>query len=116
MLFEGGFDPGIKERYRAIYFGQFVGNQLVGVNSGHLTSRTDFRSRGLCVLPESRGQGFGASLLEAVIRHGRENGATRIWSYPRESARAVYEKKGFHFTERRLRESDRNRYAYLEIS
>lgn len=115
MLFGGGYDPGIKERYPAVYFGLFVEERLVGVNSGHFTSPVDFRSRGLCVLPEFRGRGLGASLLRAVIHHAREEGAARIWSYPRESAWAVYEKQGFHLTGRRLRESDPNHYAFLDF-
>jgi GNAT superfamily N-acetyltransferase/organic radical activating enzyme len=115
MLFEGGYDPGIKERYPAVYFGLFVDGRLAGVNSGHFTSRVDYRSRGLCVLPEFRGQGFGVTLLEAVVKHAREAGAARVWSYPRESAWPAYEKAGFCLTDRRLRENDRNHYAFLEL-
>jgi GNAT superfamily N-acetyltransferase len=71
MLFEGGYDTGIKERYPAVYFGLFVSGQLVAVNSGHFSSPTDFRSRGLCVLPEFRGCGHAGTLLDMVIRYGR---------------------------------------------
>lgn len=113
MLFDGGFDMSIRENHPPTFWGAFWGNRLVGVNSGHFTSAEDFRSRGLCVLPDFRGKGIGRRLLQTTSDHARSRGARRVWSYPKLSSWGVYEKSGFEKTSRTLRPEDENRYAAL---
>ena len=44
----------IYKKYFPYFFGAYVDGKLAGVNSGHKTSETNFRSRGLYVLEEYR--------------------------------------------------------------
>lgn len=78
------------------YFGYYIDNKLVGVNSGHTTVFASFRSRGLYVSPEYRNQSIGLKLLKHTIEVGRNlYSADIVWSYPRKEALNVYEKAGF---------------------
>lgn len=54
-----------------------------------------WRVRGMATLPASRGRGAGTAVLEALIAHAREHGATRIWCNARAPALAFYERSGF---------------------
>ena len=42
------------EYYIPTFFGVFNNNNLIGVNSGHATSKYNYRSRGIYILPEYR--------------------------------------------------------------
>jgi GNAT superfamily N-acetyltransferase len=116
MLFHGGFNRDIRDRYEPVFFGAFSGSELVGVNSGHFTAPGEFRSRGLCVLPPYRGKGLGLLLLRRTLEHARGQGARLVWSYPKEKAWKVYERAGYRQTDRVLRDGDENRYAYVELA
>jgi GNAT superfamily N-acetyltransferase len=84
------------EKVMTHYFGYYIDDKLVGVNSGHTTALITFRSRGLYVLPEYRNQGIGLKLLKHTIKFGFEKYTDDIvWSYPRKEALNVYEKAGF---------------------
>ena len=54
-----------------------------------------WRIRGMATAPEARGRGAGAAILEALVRHALDHGATRIWCNARVRARALYERGGF---------------------
>jgi ribosomal-protein-alanine N-acetyltransferase len=52
----------------------------------------------IAVTPDTRGQGVGARLLDAMIERSRESGGTEMWLEVRESnasARALYDSRGF---------------------
>lgn len=53
----------------------------------------------IAVLPEARGKGVGAALLEAVKRKGREMGCCKVTLEVREDndARRLYERSGFEY-------------------
>ena len=55
-----------------------------------------WRIRGMATAPEARGRGAGAAVLDALVGHALEQGATRIWCNARTSARSFYERGGFH--------------------
>ena len=72
-----------------IYFGAYVNNRLVGVNSGHVTGES-YRSRGLYVFPEARNKGIGNRLLSVTVEEAIKNNAKYVWSIPRKSALKTY--------------------------
>jgi GNAT superfamily N-acetyltransferase len=48
----------------------------------------------MATVERARGQGIGAALLHACIRHARDAGATRVWCHARVPARSLYERAG----------------------
>jgi GNAT superfamily N-acetyltransferase len=76
------------------FFGAVMDGKVVGVNSGHATG-TGYRSRGLFVFPEHRGQNLGVHLLQKIMNQGLIDGHEYCWSMPRASALSSYIKAGF---------------------
>lgn len=91
----GGYDKEI-EKNTPTFFGVFIADKCVGVNSGHATGNTQYRSRGIYVFPEYRGKGFSQILFQAIETQGRSEGKHVLWSMPRESALPAYERYGFN--------------------
>lgn len=81
--------------YPATFFGIYDQDKLIAVNSGHLTTDTEYRSRGLWVDPEYRGMGLAHMILLATIDQAKQENAQMIWSIPRLSALSAYERVGF---------------------
>ena len=81
--------------YTASYFGIFYNKNLIGVNSGHKSSKTEYRSRGLWVDLEYRRQGLGVLLLQKTQDQARIENCSLIWSIPRKESLAVYLSAGF---------------------
>ena len=100
----------------AVYLGLFQGDQLVGVNSGHLCSDNTWRSRGLWVDPEHRGSGWGSRLLVATIALAPED-CGRAWSFPRRTSWSSYERAGFRLVSdwQASDTSDANAYCLRDI-
>lgn len=94
MLYLGGYDLSIKH-YPPFFLGIYLSGELVAVNSGVRTSKKQYRSRGLWVAPEARGNSFGKMLLNHTAAQGMEEGCETIWSIPRKSAMNTYEAAGF---------------------
>lgn len=94
MVYLGGYDIN-NMSCTPTFIGYIQDSKIIGVNSGHSCSDGSFRSRGLYVYPEYRGQGIGIKLLEGVIKIAREKKAKFIWSYPKKSSWSTYEKAGF---------------------
>ncbi|HXD54448.1 MAG TPA: GNAT family N-acetyltransferase [Solirubrobacteraceae bacterium] len=55
----------------------------------------DWRIRGMATVPERRGEGLGAAVLDAIERAAEERGATRLWCNARSGAVRFYERGGF---------------------
>jgi len=104
--------------YDAHFWGTFIDGDLVGVNSGHLTSNTEYRSRGIWVDPSFRGKGIAQILLQMTNHSAVMSGADMIWTMPRKTALSSYTRFGFKTvgdffgTET----AEANIYAYLEIN
>jgi N-acetylglutamate synthase-like GNAT family acetyltransferase len=81
--------------YVPSYFVYLKDNKIAGCNSGHMCSDGTFRSRGLFVFEEYRGNRIGVELLERTIQQARTEHASCIWSYPRQSSWNTYCKAGF---------------------
>jgi GNAT superfamily N-acetyltransferase len=81
--------------YPATFFGIYDLDKLIAVNSGHLTTQQEYRSRGLWVDPDYRGMGLAQIILLATIDQAKKEGAKMIWSIPRLTALLAYERAGF---------------------
>ncbi|MHB8235006.1 MAG: GNAT family N-acetyltransferase, partial [Solirubrobacteraceae bacterium] len=46
--------------------------------------------------PDARGRGAGAAVLDELLRHAADRGASRVWCNARTPARRFYERAGFH--------------------
>ena len=81
--------------YPVSFFGIYDNDNLIAVNSGHLTTDNEYRSRGLWVDPGYRGRKLAQKILVETIHQAKISGATMIWSIPRLTALPAYERVGF---------------------
>ena len=97
----------------ATYWGAYHNRILVGVNSGHGVSDTEYRSRGLWVDPDWRCQGIGSELLNHGCEYAQTQGYNMIWSLPRVSSIKTYTNAGFQEVGERFKTetSDLNVYV-----
>lgn len=102
---------------RVWFFGAYVDETLVGVNSGHICVDQTVRSRGLWVNSAFRGSGFGKALLQATIDKARWIKAPAIWSYPRKTSWPTYASVGFKLTSEwsKSETSEANAFCYMEL-
>ena len=68
---------------------------IVGINSGYVSTKNYYRSRGLWVSYKYRGQGISKLLLEKAVGESIRFKCKYIWSYPRKESLFAYEKVGF---------------------
>jgi GNAT superfamily N-acetyltransferase len=98
MLRLGGYDPRIRDEYPytciAAYDWDNKG-KLVGVQLGHKSAKRDYRTRGLWVDPNSRGQGIAQMLFERMEMYAKTQAARYLWSFPRLSSLPAYMKAGY---------------------
>ena len=105
--------------YPTTFFGIYDQNKLIAVNSGHLTTQQEFRSRGLWVDPDYRGKKLAQQILLATIDQAKQEGAEMVWSIPRLTALPAYEKVGFNTVGERIDEGVEfgpNIYCYLKLN
>lgn len=84
------------EGAQAFAVGAFDHGELIAV--GFVTSEGGagaWRIRGMATAGEHRGRGAGTAVLEALVDHAAEQGATRIWCNARTRAVPLYERAGF---------------------
>jgi GNAT superfamily N-acetyltransferase len=85
------------------HFGAFDDSaRLVGVASIYLAPLSDFpfpeshfQLRGMATLPNVRGAGYGAALVQACVEASQTAGGTLIWCNARTSAAPFYQKHGW---------------------
>lgn len=95
MCFGGGHDMG-NMITPVSFFGFYIDNKIVGVNSGHSCPLSNsYRSRGLWVDKKHRGKGIGRELLKVTIEQGFKENREMIWSYPRQTSWSTYSAVGF---------------------
>jgi GNAT superfamily N-acetyltransferase len=95
--FEGSPDPidmSIFD-YTPTFWGVYVDDKLVGVNSGHRTANVQYRSRGIWVDPDYRGRGIAQRLFSMTQHQALVEGCLLVWSIPRKTALSSYTKFGF---------------------
>ena len=81
--------------YPATFWGAYLDNKLVGVNSGHRTTEEQYRSRGIWVDPEYRKRGVAQMLFLMTAHQAKVEGSEMLWSIPRKNALPAYIKYGF---------------------
>lgn len=81
--------------YEPTFWGVYNDNKLVGVNSGHRTSDSQYRSRGIWVDPDYRLKGVAQQLFMMTEHQAVVEGCEMIWSIPRKTALHAYTKFGF---------------------
>ena len=81
--------------YPATFWGAYLDNKLVGVNSGHKTTDKQYRSRGIWVNPEYRKRGVAQMLFLMTAHQAKVEGCEMLWSIPRKTALTAYTKFGF---------------------
>lgn len=86
MVLHGGYDMTIRSQYndKATFYGVYnATGDLIGVFSGHPTSLTQYRARGLYVRPDYQRMGVGRTLVQQVISMAKQSGCTLCWCLPR---------------------------------
>ena len=81
--------------YPPTFFGTYIDNKLVGVNSGHKTNDLQYRSRGIWVDPNYRKKGVSQMLFLMTAHQAKIEGCEMLWSIPRKTALPAYAKFGF---------------------
>jgi GNAT superfamily N-acetyltransferase len=80
----------------SVAFGVFSGGDLVAVGLvGPDGEPGDWRVRGMATRVDARGRGAGTAVLQALVHHAIDQGATRVWCNARTGARTLYERLGF---------------------
>lgn len=95
MRYKDNAYNGILKNYQPSFFGYVVDNNIVGVNSGHASSKIHYRSRGLYVLPEYRYNNIGQKLLQYTLELAAKENKVYCWSLPRKTALKTYINAGF---------------------
>ena len=88
------------DHYAPVFWGIYAEDEskhvrLIACNSGHQTSPTRYRSRGLYVHPSFCRKGLAQALLKHTIQYAKEHNFETVWSLPREVALKTYEAVGF---------------------
>jgi len=117
MQYLSGYDVTIYNRYTPYFFAYYIDNNIVGINSAHKSSQTEFRSRGLYVFDEYRNKGIGKQLLEYTVKLGKIEGCEYCWSVPRKTALSTYLSAGFEKSSEFFKTdtSDENCYAIIKL-
>lgn len=92
MLLNGGYAT---IDWEPTFWGIYEDTKLIAVNSGHRTSLTDYRSRGLWVHQHYRRKGLTKSLFRELFLQAKKEKTIKVWSCPRKSALKAYEASGF---------------------
>ena len=98
MIYQKGYNIQIFDLYKPTFWGIYHENELVAVNSGHRTSETDYRSRGLWVDINYRRRGLTKLLFNALSEQAKKEKVSLVWSCPRKAALAAYEASSFQKT------------------
>lgn len=105
MKWQGGIDLELMQAEAKFWLARLRDSELpndqqvVGVLSGHYGGLIDgvrsYRTRGLFVFPNYRGQGIAQALMAAAFTEARRLDYDVVWTFPRKSAMPAYEKMGF---------------------
>jgi GNAT superfamily N-acetyltransferase len=91
----GVYDMTIYTEYKPTFWAVYNDNRVIAVNSGFRTEKDLYRSRGIWVDHNYRGQGISEQLFQALENQAVLEGCTSMWSYPKKEALSAYERFGF---------------------
>jgi GNAT superfamily N-acetyltransferase len=116
MSFMGGYDL-VNMDTIPTFFAFMIDREIAGVNGGHMCKDQQYRSRGLYVFPNFRGEGIGTLLLKATIEQAKKENAILCWSYPRKSSWKSYLNAGFELASdwEMSETSDANAYCIIKL-
>jgi GNAT superfamily N-acetyltransferase len=101
----------------AVAFGAFQAGELVAVGLvGPEGEPGDWRVRGMAAAPNARGRGAGSRILETLVQHAIEHGATRVWCNARTPARTLYERAGFAVASEEFEPPDIGPHYRMELA
>jgi len=98
MKMQSGYDPEIKNNYKWRGYSAISeshNNKIIGVNAGHKTGPREYRTRGLWVSQDFRGQGVAQLLFEQLEKQAKNEMCRWLWSYPRLAALPAYQHAGY---------------------
>ena len=81
--------------YEPTFWGVYIDDKLIGVNSGHRTTDQAYRSRGIWVDPAQRGKRISQTLFALTQHQAVLEKCDMMWSIPRKSALQAYTNAGF---------------------
>ncbi|MCB0377458.1 MAG: GNAT family N-acetyltransferase [Bdellovibrionales bacterium] len=95
MKLQGSYDMEIYKN--PVHFWKILDGEgrVIGVNSGFVSGKDSYRSRGLFVETDWRGRGFAKRLLKATEAQAIVFDKKILWSFARGSALKVYQSVGF---------------------
>lgn len=88
-------DMSIYHTYTPTFWAVYDDNKIIAVNSGFRTEDELYRSRGIWVDYNYRGQSISKLLFSALENQAKLEGCLHMWSYPRKEAFPAYERYGF---------------------
>lgn len=95
MLMKGGLDVHIQDKYKHRCWLVELDSKTVGVMAGHKSETYCYRTRGLWVDPDFRGQGVAQQLFSLAQNQAEAENCRWLWSYPRLAALPAYMKAGY---------------------
>lgn len=110
-------DVMIPKDFKPTFLAYLVKGRIAGVNSGHASSETHYRSRGLYVDPAHRRQGIAKSLLMRTVDQARMEGKSHCWSLPRKESIDAYVCAGFEKASEyfKTETSEQNCYVIMKL-
>lgn len=103
--------------YPATFVGAYHNGELVGVNSGHRTTKRQYRCRGIWVHPDYRNQRIAQQLYQLLEDVAISEGCEMMWCIPRKSSLGMHMRFGFNPVGDYIKTetSDANIYVYKWI-
>lgn len=95
MLFMGGHDEGIRNKYSPYFLKAVLNGAVVGVISAHQTSQEHFRLRGLYVFENYRNMSVATALIVEATKIALSSSAHLIWAAPRHTNLKLFENLNF---------------------
>lgn len=119
---EQEYDMQIYQLYKPTFLAAYTRSEtgdleMVGCNTGHRSATRKYRSRGLFVKPEYRGQGIAQRLLKQTLIQARLEHCNLCWTMPRKTSLPSYIAAGFKQTSDFFgtENNDANCYAVAEL-
>ncbi len=94
IILGGGYDMNIYN-FTPTFWGAFVNDKLIGVNSGFQTGNGYYRSRGIWIDPEYRRKNIATELMNKIEETAIKEECHTLWSMPRDTAITFYESFGY---------------------